>query len=167
MLGWVGESLGAGRLPEQVVEDLVRAGHTREAAAAVVEQVRGAWLVEGQARGPRGGPSPGMPIPVRAEPHRGVLTLVLGILGLVLCPICGVVAWVLANSDLAQMRAGNMDPAGEGLTTAGRILGIISVVLALVGLVLTVPILILAWYLIYGWAATPALIAPWLVLLPP
>ncbi len=65
--------------------------------------------------------------PVR--PHRGVLILVLGILGLVCCVFFGILAWALATSDLREMREGRMDPAGYGLTRAGQICGIISVVL--------------------------------------
>jgi len=32
------------------------------------------------------------------RPHRGTLILVLGILGLVCCFICGIVAWVMGSS---------------------------------------------------------------------
>lgn len=81
--------------------------------------------------------------PVQAEPiyqvqrpHRGVLILVLGILGLVCCFILGIIAWVMGNTDLQEMRAGRMDPSGEGLTQAGRICGIISVVLWLLWFVM-------------------------------
>jgi hypothetical protein len=65
--------------------------------------------------------------PVR--PHRGTVVLVLGILGLVCCFICGIIAWVMGNTDLRDMDAGRMDPSGRGLTQAGKICGIISVVL--------------------------------------
>ncbi len=65
--------------------------------------------------------------PVR--PHRGVVILVLGILGLVCCFILGIIAWVMGNGDLREMDAGRMDPSGRGLTQAGKICGIISVVL--------------------------------------
>lgn len=61
-----------------------------------------------------------------SAPHRGVLILVLGILGIVLCGICGIIAWIMGNADLRQMKAGSMDPAGRGLTEAGRICGIIA-----------------------------------------
>jgi hypothetical protein len=33
------------------------------------------------------------------EPHRGTTVLVLGILGIALCYICGPIAWVMANKD--------------------------------------------------------------------
>ena len=66
------------------------------------------------------------------QPHRGVAVLVLGILGLVLCVICGIIAWVMANTDLRQMDAGIMDPSGRGMTMAGKICGMISVILLVV-----------------------------------
>ena len=50
------------------------------------------------------------------EPHRGVLILVLGILSLTVCGILAPFAWVMGNTDLEKMRAGQMDPSGEGLT---------------------------------------------------
>ncbi|MBN2506739.1 MAG: DUF4190 domain-containing protein [Verrucomicrobia bacterium] len=68
-------------------------------------------------------------------PHRGVLILVFGILGLVLCFPFGIAAWVMGNGDLGEMRAGRMDRAGEGMTQAGRICGMVSVALAAIGLV--------------------------------
>jgi len=67
------------------------------------------------------------------RPHRGAIVLVLGILGLVVCPICGIVAWVMGNGDLRAMQAGQMDPSGMGLTKAGKICGIIAVILWIVG----------------------------------
>ncbi len=69
------------------------------------------------------------PLSQSQRPHRGVLVLVLGIVGIILCVVAGIVAWVLGSSDLREMDAGRMDPSGRGLTQAGKILGIISVVL--------------------------------------
>ncbi|UCC64145.1 MAG: DUF4190 domain-containing protein [Phycisphaerales bacterium] len=68
------------------------------------------------------------------RPHRGTVVLVLGILGLVCCVICGIIAWVMGNGDLREMNAGRMDPTGRGLTQAGKICGMISVILAIVGI---------------------------------
>ena len=65
----------------------------------------------------------------RVEAHRGGAILALGIIGIVICGICGIIAWVMGNTDLAKMKAGRMDRSGEGMTQAGRILGIISTVL--------------------------------------
>ena len=58
-------------------------------------------------------------------PHHGAIVLVLGILGLVCCMPAGIVAWVLGYQDLKAMRAGRMDPSGDGTTRAGMILGMI------------------------------------------
>lgn len=66
------------------------------------------------------------------RPHRGGLILALGILGLVCCFICGIFAWVMGNNDLREMDAGIMDPSGQGLTQAGRICGMISVIIPIV-----------------------------------
>jgi hypothetical protein len=70
------------------------------------------------------------------KPHRGTLILVLGILGILVCVVCGIVAWVLGNADLKEMDAGTMDPTGRGMTQAGKIMGIIGVALASLFLVL-------------------------------
>jgi hypothetical protein len=73
------------------------------------------------------------------KPHRGVLILVLGILSFVLCGIfTAIPAWVMGSADLKEMDAGMMDPAGRGMTGAGRILGIIICILFAVGVVLAV-----------------------------
>ncbi len=69
-------------------------------------------------------------------PHRGGAVLTLGILGLVVCFICGIIAWTMGNEDLHKMREGTMDPSGESMTSAGRICGMISVILAVVGIVI-------------------------------
>ena len=70
------------------------------------------------------------------SPHRGGLVLALGILGIVCCFICGIIAWVMGNNDIREMDSGRMDPSGRGLTQAGKICGIVSVVLAIAGLLL-------------------------------
>ena len=68
------------------------------------------------------------------RPHRGVLILVFGILGLVLCFPFGIAAWIMGNGDLKEIKAGHMDPTGEGLTQAGRICGIVATILAVIGM---------------------------------
>jgi hypothetical protein len=65
-------------------------------------------------------------------PHHGVLILVFGILSWLVCFIFGIVAWIMANNDLRAMQEGRMDPTGEGMTKAGKIVGMISVILNLV-----------------------------------
>jgi hypothetical protein len=75
-------------------------------------------------------------------PHRGVLILVLGILGIVCCFICGIIAWVMGNGDLREMDAGRMDPSGRGLTQAGKVCGMISVILLIIGIVVQIIMLL-------------------------
>ena len=60
------------------------------------------------------------------KPHRGVLILVFGILGLVACQFFGIAAWVMGNTDMYEMDVGLMDPAGRDMTKAGRICGMIA-----------------------------------------
>jgi hypothetical protein len=89
---------------------------------------------------PTGAPGAPPPIPPAAyqQPHRGGTILALGILGFVVCVICGIIAWVMGNDDLKKMDAGVMDPTGRGMTQAGKILGIISVIFMLVGIVVAI-----------------------------
>jgi hypothetical protein len=71
----------------------------------------------------------------RYAPHRGGLILAFGILGLVVpIPIFGPLAWIMGNNDMGEIREGRMDPEGETLTNVGRILGMVSTILLLVGL---------------------------------
>jgi hypothetical protein len=62
----------------------------------------------------------------RLAPHRGTLILVLGIMGLAVCALCGVAAWIMGGHDLKEIKAGRMDPAGKDQTQIGYILGIVS-----------------------------------------
>lgn len=68
-------------------------------------------------------------------PHRGGTVLALGIIGIVLCFITGIIAWVIGNNDLKEMKRGLRDPEGESLTKAGMICGIIATVMAALGVV--------------------------------
>ncbi|MEM9410262.1 MAG: serine/threonine-protein kinase [Planctomycetota bacterium] len=69
---------------------------------------------------------------VMGKPHRGVLMLSMGVLSLVFTFPCfigviiGIITWVYAQNDLAEMREGIRDPAGNNLTQAGRVLAMIS-----------------------------------------
>ena len=60
------------------------------------------------------------------KPHRGAVILAFGILGLAVCQLFGIAAWVMGNNDLREMNRGYMDPTGRDLTTTGRILGMVS-----------------------------------------
>ena len=75
--------------------------------------------------------------PVEYAPHRGMLILVFGILGLVVCNIFAPIAWILGNTDLKEIRAGRMDPEGESLTNVGRILGMVGTILTVLSVCAT------------------------------
>jgi ribosomal protein S27E len=72
-------------------------------------------------------------------PHRGGTILTLGIVSILLACACacggiilGAVVVNMANTDLAQMTAGRMDPSGQGNTSAGKICGIIAIILGII-----------------------------------
>jgi hypothetical protein len=68
------------------------------------------------------------------KPHRGAVILVFGILGLLVCQLFGIAAWVMGNNDLREMNRGFMDPSGRELTSAGRILGMVGTALMIIPL---------------------------------
>jgi hypothetical protein len=69
-------------------------------------------------------------------PHRGGLVLVLGILGLVVCFVLGIFAWSMGNADLKAMQEGRMDPSGRDLTQAGKVCGMVGVIIQLIALLM-------------------------------
>jgi hypothetical protein len=78
-------------------------------------------------------------------PHRGGLILVLGLLGFMIsCPIFSLIAWVMGSHDLREIRAGRMDPSGEGLTQAGQIMGMVLSLLWIAGALLMLGLIALA-----------------------
>ena len=77
------------------------------------------------------------------RPHRDSIILAFGILGLLVCQLFGVAAWVMADKDLREMDRGYMDPSGRDLTKTGRILGMVAT-----GLMVTSLILVIFFFLI-------------------
>ena len=62
-------------------------------------------------------------------PHRGGSILAFGVLSVVLCGIIfGPIAWSMGSTDMAEIQAGRMDRSGEGLTQAGKVLGIVGTI---------------------------------------
>ncbi len=72
--------------------------------------------------------------------HRGGMILAFGLAGLLgmsffpVGLVFGIMAWIMGNADMAEMRSGRMDPEGEGMTQAGRIMGMISTILQIVSI---------------------------------
>ena len=78
---------------------------------------------------------------------RAVTSLVLGILGIVLCPLFAPFAWFMGHAELDDIRGFRAPHQGEGFARTGQILGIIgSLPLLLIAalVVLAVPVLIFA-----------------------
>ncbi len=80
------------------------------------------------------------------EDSQATTVLVLGILSLVLCQILGPIAWVMGNKELAGIDAGSRPPQNRGTAQAGRILGIISTVLMIIGIALLFAFLVIGLF---------------------
>lgn len=80
-------------------------------------------------------PAPGYsPVPPANHP-RAVLGLVLGIVGVAICPIAGPFAFVISNKAMKEIDATGGTIGGRGMLQAGKILGIIGIVFLVVGVV--------------------------------
>ena len=91
---------------------------------------------------PQGAEQPAQTSPTML-PDRGGAVLALGIIGIVVCFVTGIIAWVMGKNDLREMEAGLRDPNGQSLTKAGMICGIISVALWALGLIWMVFVILL------------------------
>jgi hypothetical protein len=90
----------------------------------------------GERLGGRGREGHARPLRRDWEPERGGLILTLGIISLVCLGVCGpagmvlgITAWAMGSIDLRKMRAGQMDPQGQGLTQGGWVCGILGTAL--------------------------------------
>ena len=83
--------------------------------------------------------------PAPTEP-RAVVALVLGILGIILCPILAPIAWAVGHASEQQIDASGGRVSGRGLATAGKITGIVGTVL----LILYV-LFIVVFFVFIGW----------------
>ena len=86
--------------------------------------------------------------------HRGGLILALGIIGLVMsCGPVGIAAWIMGNNDMKAMEAGQMNPEGKQLTQVGKILGMVSTILFIIGMCVMVAYFGIAFAVIGAGAA--------------
>ncbi len=69
------------------------------------------------------------------EQSQATTILVLGILGVICCVPFGIAAWVMGNRELEAIDAGRRNPENRGSANAGKILGIVSVALWVIGAV--------------------------------
>jgi hypothetical protein len=75
----------------------------------------------------------------RAE--TAIPAVVLGIVGIILCPLCAPFAWSLGRKAERQVDASGGALAGRGEATAGKILGIVGTVLMVIWIVALVGLL--------------------------
>jgi len=71
------------------------------------------------------------------------LSLILGILGLVLCQLLGPVAWVIGKRTVNEIDAAPGSYSGRGLAQAGYICGIVGTVLLGLGIVYLVVVVVI------------------------
>jgi hypothetical protein len=69
------------------------------------------------------------PVPPQPTADRAVPALVLGIIGIVLCPICAPFAWSMGGKIEHEIDACAGALGGRGMATAARVLGIVGTVL--------------------------------------
>lgn len=77
-------------------------------------------------------PAPASPYP---ESSQATTILVLGILSIVCCAPLGIVALVMGNNELRAIDEGRRPPENRGTASAGRVCGIVGLVLAALGLI--------------------------------
>lgn len=80
-------------------------------------------------------PAPGYSSTPPASHPRAVLALILGIVGVVICPIAGPFALVISNNAMKEIDASGGTIGGRGMVQAGKILGIIGIVFLVLGVI--------------------------------
>lgn len=80
-------------------------------------------------------PAPGYSPTPPANHPRAVLALVLGILGVAVCQVAGPFAFVVSNKALKEIDASGGTIGGRGMVQAGKILGIIGIVLLVLAVI--------------------------------
>jgi hypothetical protein len=67
--------------------------------------------------------------PVQTGSNRATTALILGIVGIVCCQLCGPFAWWMGKQEVDAVREGLAPATNEGMAKAGMILGIVGTVL--------------------------------------
>ncbi|HEV7786869.1 MAG TPA: DUF4190 domain-containing protein [Thermoanaerobaculia bacterium] len=67
--------------------------------------------------------------PQQSPSTNAIVSLVLGILGVICCGLMAPIAWYIGSQELKAIQAGSSPAAGDGLARAGMILGIVGTIL--------------------------------------
>ncbi len=90
----------------------------------------GRWYPPQSRPGAQPPPSPPPLLPARKTNSNAVVALVFGILGLSSCgPFLGIPAIILAGKADKEIEASGGEQGGEGLATAGRVLGWVATII--------------------------------------
>jgi hypothetical protein len=75
------------------------------------------------------------------------MILTFGILSWFACPIFGILAWIFGAADMAEMKTGVMDPEGLSTTQAGKIVGMVNIIMWAAAVLLYCGIIIIFGFL--------------------
>jgi hypothetical protein len=81
--------------------------------------------------------------PAGANAEGAIPALVLGILGLVFCPLCAPFAWYVGRRAERLVDASGGVLSGRGEATAGKILGIVMTILLILGILLLIVLIVI------------------------
>jgi len=90
-------------------------------------------------------PSVPPPLPPQPTADKAVPALVLGIVGIVACPVCAPFAWSTASKAERQIDDSSGALGGRGMVTAARVLGIVGTILLVLYVVFFV-----VWFVFMG-----------------
>jgi hypothetical protein len=96
-----------------------------------------AWQESAVAHDPFAPPPPPNE-PGRRNAEGAIPALILGIIGLVFCPLVAPFAWFLGRKAERLVDESNGTLTGRGEATAGKILGIVACVLMIIGIILVI-----------------------------
>ena len=81
---------------------------------------------------------------VQPNHPKATLALILGIIGVALCPFAGIGGFIVGRRTRAEIDASQGQWGGRGFATAGWVMGIISIVLAAIWIVYLVVVIVIA-----------------------
>jgi hypothetical protein len=73
--------------------------------------------------------------PAGRKADGAIAALVLGIIGIIFCPLCAPVAWALGQKAERLVDASGRTLGGRGEATAGKVLGMIGTALMVIGII--------------------------------
>ena len=88
--------------------------------------------------GPPAGYSGGAAVVGPPNDSQATLALILGIVGVVCCPLVAPVAFFIGNASRNRIRASGGTLGGSGMATAGWVLGIVGMVFLVIWILLTI-----------------------------